>query len=374
MTLATNKKEISILLAIILISSIAGLGLGYFIQSQFILKNKNITSFDKPLPQKSYQTIDSTIDSNNGLDLSSQIAVTDKNIITKVSSITSSSAVSNDKIIDKDGRKYTYLLQKSGINGGFIWSTDIRDLRQNQPFSNDINLELEKKLPTQPQPLQEVVPAPKECSSDPNEHIKQGKNWLSFEKYDVQAPILMASFQDFYIPDPKTNYISLDKPIEESQLEISRGNYLSVPVQKLLTQGVVHLPVSPMPGQVGNSYIVGHTSNFNSIKSDYNRIFKSFEQRSQKGDEFTIWDHLCRKLKFKVFDVASILAEDTDTAYKSFGDKRVVTLQGSILELVNGTLQPTRRWLTRGELVLDTSKTVQNSSQISDQISSGAKL
>lgn len=353
MTLATNKKEISILLAVIIISSVAGLGLGYVIQNQFIIKNKEI------LPQKQQITsnINSTTSFEDGLKINS-LSSSSRIMIpsSKQSLVSVSSVIPNNKIIDKDGRKYTYLLQKSGINTGFVWSTDIRDLRQNQPFSADINPELEKKLPIQPQPLEEVVPAPKNCSGDPNEHTKQVKNWLSFEKYGVETPILMSSFQDFYVPDTKTSYISLDNPIEESQAEINRGNYLSVPVQRLLTQGVVHLPISPTPGQVGNSYIVGHTSNFPSIKSDYNRIFKSFEQKSQKGDEFTIWDHLCRKLKFKVFEAISILAEETDIAYKSFGDKRVVTLQGSILEAVNGILQPTRRWITRGELVIEDPK------------------
>ncbi|NJK71317.1 MAG: hypothetical protein HC932_03645 [Thermales bacterium] len=44
---------------------------------------------------------------------------------------------------------------------------------------------------------------------------------------------------------------------------------------------------------------------------------------------------------------------NTKEAYKTFGNKRVVTLQTSILELVPGLgLQPTKRWLTRGELIL----------------------
>jgi Sortase domain len=337
-----KKKDLLTLLIVIIISSIIGLGVGYAIQTKLISNSLNTTS-------------------------SSVSSIAPQRIESKIvsSAIVSSSSIKppeREKIVDRDGRKYTYLIKKSGIDSGFIWATDIRDLAQNQPFSNEIDPSLESKLPKQPQPLDEVVQSPKECKGNANDHIKGERNWLSFEKYSVEAPIMMASFQDFYIPDPKTGFVSLDNPIEESQYAIASGNYLSVPVQRLLTQGVVHLPTSPTPGQVGNSYIVGHTSNFPQVKSDYNRIFKSFEQKSKVGDEFTVWDHFCRKLKFRVFEALAIMAEDTETAYKSFGDKRVVTLQGSILELVNGTLQPTKRWLTRGELVLEKDSKTDNQS------------
>jgi hypothetical protein len=78
-------------------------------------------------------------------------------------------------------------------------------------------------------------------------------------------------------------------------------------------------------------------------------------------------------MKFKVFEAITIRAEDTEIAYKSFGDRRVVTLQGSVLEIVNGFLQPTKRWLTRGELVLETpssSSAVPSSSSTSNNFDS----
>ena len=40
-----------------------------------------------------------------------------------------------------------------------------------------------------------------------------------------------------------------------------------------LKSGVIHYPGTAMPGQVGTSYISGHSSNYSWAKGDYNRIF-----------------------------------------------------------------------------------------------------
>jgi sortase (surface protein transpeptidase) len=341
LTIFQNKKELATIMLVVLLSSVAGVGLAYGIEKIFLQKS------NPDLVQESNKS-----------------KLADVNLNNKTTQISSSSIASSSserpKITDVDGRKFTYLLQKSGINAGFIWATDIRDLFQAQPFNQEVTPEIVKNAPPQPQPLDEIVPSPKDCpSTDPTKpasiNIKQKKNWFIFEKYGVEAPIQNGSFQDFYISNPATGYIDITKPIQEDPRAIAAGNYESVPVQKLLKEGIVRLPITPAPGQVGNSYIIGHTSNFPQVKSDYNFIFKPFERNSQVGDEFTVWDHFCRKLKFRVFESLAIREEDVDTAYKNFGDKRVVTLQGSILELVNGYLEPTKRWLTRGELVIEKS-------------------
>jgi hypothetical protein len=339
--LLKNKKELSLLLIIVLLSSLAGLGLAYALE-RFVFNQKPLQS-------------STTLAQTDGQGFSSKTAIT-KSSISSTKTSTSSEA---PKINDKYGRKNTYNLKKSGINAGFVWATDIRDLFQTQPFDNSWSDDLEKNAPQQPKPLDEVVAAPKDCPAfvpgDPTSinNIKSKKNWLSYPKYNIEAPLQNGSFQDFYISDSKTGNIKIDSPIQEDQRDIDRGNYESVPVQKLLKSGIVHLPITPQPGQVGNSYIIGHTSNFPQVVSNYNTIFKPLERASQIGEEFFVWDHQCRKLKFVVFESLAIREEDVDTAYKNFGDRRVVTLQGSILELVKGYLQPTKRWLTRGELVVE---------------------
>jgi hypothetical protein len=180
------------------------------------------------------------------------------------------------------------------------------------------------------------------------------KNFLKYPKYGVNAPILYAGLGDLFQTDTSGNLLKDANgqyiPIIEN---VDANGPLSVPIQRLLVDGIVHIGFTPKPGEIGNSYIVGHSSNFASVRSDYNTIFKPFERQSQVGEEFFVYDADGRELRFRVFEVLAVLEADTETAFKSFGEKRVVTLQSSILEFVPGRgLQPTKRWLTRGELVI----------------------
>ena len=140
--------------------------------------------------------------------------------------------------------------------------------------------------------------------------------------------------------------INVTKPIVEKESDIRAGNYETTPIQKLLKDGVVHLGDSVQPGEIGNSYIVGHSSNFRQVISNYNYVFATLN-RAKERDEFIILDRNGKKLEFKVFE--SIMVDYTDVvmAYKDFGGKKVVTLQAGVLE--NG--KPIKRLLVRGELV-----------------------
>jgi hypothetical protein len=286
-----------------------------------VIEAKNVPNIENTIPQTSNSNI-SNIKSPN---------------FTKTSAA---------EITDANGRKITYNLKRSGINAGYVWDTDIAELGQEHPFSFGINENESTYFPTQPKHIEQIIPAQNDC---PNyvTTIQRQRNWLSFDKYGVEAPIQNGSFGDFYNYN-NDGQINLNSEIQENPRDIANGNYESVPVQKLLKAGVVHLPISPAPGQVGNSYIIGHTSNFPQVRSAYNKIFKSFESKSRIGDEFTIWDHKCRQMTFRVFEAFAIGENDSSTAYQNMGSRRVVTLQGSILD---ANWQPTKRWLTRGELV-----------------------
>lgn len=242
---------------------------------------------------------------------------------------------------DKAGYLITEGIKKLGIDSGFISNKVIEELGQKSPI--DQKDAITDATFTEPKLLSTLVKTPEKCEK---------KNWLLYPKYNVEANLQNQSFEEFFEKDADGK-IDFSRPIQEKQADINAGNYESVPIQKLLKTGIVHVPITPQPGEVGNSYIVGHTSNFASVKSEYNTIFKPFESKSEVGDEFYIFDHRCRKLKFKVFEVKAIKSAEIKEAYKTFEDKRVITLQGSILEYVNGYLEPTKRWLTRGELVLE---------------------
>jgi hypothetical protein len=241
--------------------------------------------------------------------------------------------------VDIAGNQITNQLLSHGYNLGFIFSEPLLDLGMNLPVktgSKDINTDIK-----QPKSLDDVISRP----ADPKKVEK--RNLLEYPKYNITAPIQYANFEDLFDKNP-------DGTIKFESDPGSKNDPLDSPVQQKLVKGIVHTAFSVMPGEVGNSYIVGHTSNFNTVNSEYNTIFKPLESTSQSGEEFFIWDNYGRKLKFVVFEAIAIKEADVATAYKNFGDKRVVTLQGSILETVNGFLQPTKRWLTRGELVVET--------------------
>lgn len=190
--------------------------------------------------------------------------------------------------------------------------------------------------PEGPLPLEKVVPKP----TSP-----QFRSEIVFARLKIRAPIQYSKLDDIFEknPDGSVNFI---KQIEENSKDTS---HLSTPVQRLLTKGVVHMAFSPLPGQVGNSYVVGHSSNYQNVRSDYNYVFKELD-KAKNDDVFIVYDQDGRELRFKVFESVPIDAKDSTTAYKSFDNRRVVTLQASILENVNGRLEPTKRRLVRGEL------------------------
>ncbi len=341
MKLVDNRKDVIILSLILMTSILMGLTIAL--------------TFSRYLPNVEIPQQNSSFEINKPKITPTKLTndTINNNITSSSASVSSSSVVYEMKVPeqipkpktevaprDYIGQKITNYLQSFGYNLGYVWNSDLNKVDHKPPINTDINKQELDKKNTQPKNISEIIPIPLTC---------ERKNWFSFPKYKSDAPVNYASFQDMYYPD-KNNFINLNNPIQESQAAINAGNYLSVPIQRLLIKGIVHLPESPHPGQVGNSYIVGHTSNFSQVRSDFNFVFKPFERKSQVGDEFFIWDSECRKLKFKVFEVANILAEDINTAYKNFGDRRVVTLQGSILD---SNYQPTRRWLTRGELVVE---------------------
>ncbi|MBC7471672.1 MAG: sortase [candidate division SR1 bacterium] len=199
-------------------------------------------------------------------------------------------------------------------------------------------------------PLDTIVPIP----ANP-----QLVSFLRYPKYNINVPIQYSKLQDIFQTNDKGEFIK-DKngtfiPYEEN---VARDGPLGVPIQRLLIDGIVHIAFTPQPGEIGNSYIVGHSSNFSTVQSNYNYILKPIEQISQPGEEFFVYDKDGRELKFRVFDTLKIDERNTSEAYKDFADRRVVTLQTSILSYCTSTVtgkygyQPCERWLTRGELVL----------------------
>ena len=189
------------------------------------------------------------------------------------------------------------------------------------------------------QALEEVV-------RKPEQGIKS--SYLIYPKYRVQAPIQYGDFKDLFQTRAEGGFNFNGDLIDQNPIE--------APIQQKLKDGIVHLGYTVQPGDIGNSYIVGHSSNFGTVKSDYNTIFKPLESKTEVGEDFTIYDRYGRELNFCVFEALKIEEADIATAYKEFPGERVVTLQTSILGWKNGQLQATHRWLTRGKLCNENTK------------------
>lgn len=253
--------------------------------------------------------------------------------------------VNGDKVTfyDKTGKILTEILKRdAGIDLGFIFSQPFIDLDNKVTITKDQFDEFEDRISggvvdDGPVPLDKLIPPP----ATPGKF----RNLLVYDKYKIRVPIIYTTFEDVFNTKP-------DGSIDWTSAR-DTGDVKS-PVQIKLKDGIVHLAYSPQPGEIGNSYIIGHSSNYSFVKSAYNTVFKPIEQKSQPGEEFLIYDRYGRELKFKVFEALKIADNDVAGAYQpgKYTDKRVVTLQTSILGIRNGKWEATHRWLTRGELVL----------------------
>jgi hypothetical protein len=241
-------------------------------------------------------------------------------------------------VYDKDGRVITEQLRRAGIDMGFISSQPFVDFGAPVTVAKkDEELIPETEEVEEPPvtPLEEIVPAPRSGAS-------QQKNLLIYDKYKIRVPLIYTTFADLFAKKSDGSF-DFTKPTDTSAIDS--------PVQRKLEDGIVHLAYTPQPGEIGNSYIVGHSSNYSWVDSPYNKVFAPIKEKSQPGEEFIIYDRFGRELRFRVFETLKIRDDETNIAYKNYEDKRVVTLQTSILGTRNGRIEATHRWLTRGELI-----------------------
>jgi hypothetical protein len=265
----------------------------------------------------------------------------------------------SDKAADKLSQQFNSLLKQERKNKGqnFNWYMGWWDADAYNQCKDKVG-KSEVILPTIPAEAgSEEIPSDRLSTLIPAPKVAEKKSWLSYVDKPVETPIIMTDVQDMFAKNADGT-INLSQRIDDSAVDS--------PTQVKLNDGVVHLSISPLPGEKGNSYISGHTSNFGYIESQYKTIFKPIERASKAGDKFFIWDCEGRKLQFDVFEAKEILAGDTSEAWRDYPSERVVTLQGSILETVNGKLEPTKRWLTRGKLNLQESIKL-NSSQSKEE-------
>lgn len=229
-------------------------------------------------------------------------------------------------------------LAEAGFQAGFINAQTIRDIGKTVPVPERKELltldQIKRNREITGRLLNDIFPQP---DSPPR------SNFLRIPNYNINAPVIYASFEDMFEkePDGKINFF---KPRDTSDI--------NSPLQVLLRDGVVCLPISPFPGDVGNSYCVGHSSNYSFVRSNFNEVLKPIERKGNVGEEIILFDPYGRELKFRIFETQLIEETEGDVAYKNFGKRRVLTLQTSVVSFrPERGFQPYQRWLVRGELI-----------------------
>ena len=249
---------------------------------------------------------------------------------------------------DKNGESITKLVSKlnNKFNMGFISSKNLEDLDIKLPiqFNNQQEILVPRDETLNLKPIERIYPAPVKC--------EQRNNIVFNAKNILDAPIQYINYGDMFYTNSDGTYDFNRLPEYENHPVYGDINS---PAQKKLELGVIHMTaISPLPGEIGNSYFAGHSSNWPHIKSNYNQVFKPLLDEIGNDSVFTIYDHKCRKLDFKVFESKIIESEDIQEAYKSFGgERRIATLQTSVVSYRPiGGWQVYQRKLIRGELVL----------------------
>lgn len=171
--------------------------------------------------------------------------------------------------------------------------------------------------------LSSIIPIPQDYNTT---------NLIVYESLDIEAPINYSVMEDFFETYRDSAVINYSKLADFKA------------IQDLMIKGSVHYAFTPMPGEIGNSYFVGHSSDPLGGGGEFVDIFRNLEDSGKIGDVFVIYDNYGRKLPFRVYEAKRISSNSPDIAYFTEKDRRVVTLQTS----VDDTSQ---RWIVRGELI-----------------------
>lgn len=99
-------------------------------------------------------------------------------------------------------------------------------------------------------------------------------------------------------------------------------------IQEALKDGVVHYSETVRPGEPGNSYFVGHSSDLLWNEGDFKTIF-ALLPRVQKEERFYVSDGAEKLMTFKVIDTKIVLPTDLSVLDQGDYTRKLITLQTS---------------------------------------------
>lgn len=115
--------------------------------------------------------------------------------------------------------------------------------------------------------------------------------------------------------------LSIDAPV----LYVKDANEAAF--QEALSSGVVHFPKTAKPGELGNVYIFGHSSDYSWTKGNYKTVFALLTQAAI-GDEITLSDESGKPYTYIVTETKIVSPKDLSVLAQDQG-KKMLSLQTS---------------------------------------------
>lgn len=137
-----------------------------------------------------------------------------------------------------------------------------------------------------------------------------------------------------------------DSVLTDSELKFGAPNHLSIPVlgieapiiyidekseavyQAALKTGVVHYPGTALPGEPGNVYIFGHSSDYLWSDGNYKTIFAKLPQIEQ-GKDIVVTDAAGRFFHYSVIETKVVGPRDMSVLSQGDGSRSLLTIQTS---------------------------------------------
>ncbi len=125
--------------------------------------------------------------------------------------------------------------------------------------------------------------------------------------------------EKYSTPEVANNHIAI--PVLDINAPVTFGvNNISKEVESNLINGPIQINGTSLPGQTGNVYITGHSSNYVWIKSDYNSIFAILDKLVIGDMIYVNYNNVV--YVYQVFDTKIVLPSDTNVL-KATSDSRL---------------------------------------------------
>ncbi len=160
-------------------------------------------------------------------------------------------------------------------------------------------------------------------------------------KEDIQLDISITPYENRVVIPKIGKNIPL---VEIENRDVGSVNELHDIFMEELEDGIVRYPGSALPGEAGNSFIFGHSSNFPWLPGDYNEVFALLDRVVYNDEIIVYYDQ--KKYTYKVREKRVVRPGDTSVLRNQNKDRKLITLM---------TCWPiwttTNRLLVIGELV-----------------------